>query len=108
MLDSGLLPAVEKYCGVAAGSTLTRLCADANQREDLDFLGAKCPALAAPIAQRECAGRDYTTPPAQKYQSFCNSYARDMMQGGGDSGVVPKAQDVLKEGAKRLKGLFGR
>ncbi len=106
MLDSGLLPAVEKYCGVATGSTLTRLCADANQREDLDFLGAQCPALAAPIAQRECAGRSYSTPPAEKYRAFCNSYASDMMQGG--SGVVPKTQDVLKEGAKRLKGLFGR
>ena len=106
-LDSGLLPAVEKYCGVAAGSTLTRLCTDANQREDLDFLGARCPALAAPIAQRECAGRSFSTPPAEKYRDFCNSYARDMMQGGDDS-IVPNTQDVLKEGAKRLKGLFGR
>lgn len=106
MLDSGLLPAVEKYCGVAAGSTLVRLCDEANQHEDLDFLGAQCPALAVPIAQRECAGRSYSTPPAEKYRAFCNSYASDMMQGG--SGVVPKTQDVLKEGAKRLKGLFGR
>jgi hypothetical protein len=31
-----------------------------------------------------------------------------MMQGGSDSSIVPKTQDVLKEGAKRLKGLFGR
>ena len=108
MLDSGLLPAVEKYCGVAAGSTLQRLCDEANRSEDLDFLGAQCPALAAPIAQRECAGRSYSTPPAEKYRSFCNSYARDMMQGGGDTSIVPKTQDVLKEGAKRLKGLFGR
>lgn len=109
MLDSGLLPAVEKYCGVAAGSTLTRLCDDANKREDFKFLGAQCPALAAPIAQRECAGRSFSTPPAEKYRDFCNSYARDMMQGSGEAGgVAPKAQDVLKEGAKRLKGLFGR
>lgn len=108
MLDSGMLPAVEKYCGVAAGSTLQNLCEDANQHEDLNFLGAQCPVLAAPIAQRECAGRSYSTaPPAEKYRDFCNNYARDMMQ-GGDAGVVPKTQDVLKEGARRLKGLFGR
>lgn len=106
-IDSGTLSSVEKYCGVAAGSTQKRLCDEANQREDLDFLGAQCPALAAPIAQRECAGRSFSTPPAQKYRDFCNNYARDMMQ-GGDSGMVPKTQDVLKEGAKRLKGLFGR
>lgn len=107
-MDSGLLPAVERYCGVAAGSTLQRLCDDANRSEDLDFLGAQCPALAAPIAQRECAGRSYSTPPAEKYRDFCNSYAREMMQGGGDTSIVPKTEDVLKEGAKRLKGLFGR
>jgi hypothetical protein len=107
-LDSGLLPAVENYCGVAAGSTLQRLCDDANRREDLDFLGAQCPALAAPIAQRECAGRSYSTPPAEKYRDFCNSYAREIMQGSGDTSIAPKTQDVLKEGAKRLKGLFGR
>lgn len=111
--DSDTLPAVEKYCGVAAGSTLQQLCDDANRREDLKFLGAQCPALAAPIAQRECAGRSFSTPPAAKYQEFCNTYARAMMQGGdtgqsGDTGLVPKTQDVLKEGAKRLKGLFGR
>lgn len=107
-LDSGLLPAVEKYCGVAAGSTLQRLCDDANRAEDLGFLGAQCPALAAPIAQRECAGRSYSTPPAEKYRDFCNIYAREIMQGSGDTSIVPKTQDVLKEGAKRLKGLFGR
>ena len=108
MVDSGMLPAVEKYCGVAAGSTLQHLCEDADKREDLEFIGAQCPTLAAPIAQRECAGRSFSTnPPADKYRNFCNEYAREMMQ-GGDAGVVPKTQDVLKEGAKRLKGLFGR
>lgn len=108
MVDSGMLPAVEKYCGVAAGSTLQHLCEDANKREDLKFIGDQCPALAAPIAQRECAGRSFSTnPPADKYRDFCNNYAHEMMQ-GGDTGIVPKTEDVLKEGAKRLKGLFGR
>ncbi len=114
-LDSGTLPAVAKFCGVQPEPIRERLCNDANRTEDLDFLGEQCPALAQPIAQRECAGRSFSSPPAQKYQQFCSNYAREMMQGGDgdaagadDSKAVPSADDVLKEGAKRLKGLFGR
>ncbi len=118
MFDSGTLPEVAKYCGVQAEPLRERLCSDASRTEDLDFLGAECPALAQPIAQRECAGRGFTTPPAKKYQEFCSNYARAMMDGGSgdaaaapataDPATKPSADDVLKEGAKRLKGLFGR
>lgn len=125
MMDSGTLPEVAKFCGVQAEPVRTRLCNDANRSEDLDFLGAQCPALAQPIAQRECAGRDFTTPPAEKYRDFCSNYARGMMGGGtagsGDDAdtpptaatpagpaAKPTAEDMMKEGAKRLKGLFGR
>lgn len=118
MLDSGTLPEVAKYCGVQAEQVRERLCNDANAAGDLDFIGAQCPALAQPIAQRECAGRGFTTPPAEKYRDFCSNYAREMMDGGAgaaaESGTPaspaakPSADDVLKEGAKRLKGLFGR
>ena len=119
MVDSGTLPEVAKFCGVQAEPLRERLCNDANQAEDLDFIGAQCPVLAQPIAQRECAGRGFTTPPAEKYRDFCGNYAREMMDGGaGDAAATPptpatpdakpSADDVLKEGAKRLKGLFGR
>ncbi|MBL8200862.1 MAG: DUF3617 family protein [Chromatiales bacterium] len=119
IMDSGTLPEVAKYCGVQAEQVRERLCSDANRAEDLDFIGAQCPALAQPIAQSECAGRGFTTPPADKYRDFCSNYARGMMDGGaGDAAAnhatpaapdaKPSADDVLKEGAKRLKGLFGR
>lgn len=119
MMDSGTLPEVAKYCGVQAEQVRERLCNDANKTDDLDFIGAQCPALAQPIAQRECAGRGFTTPPAEKYRDFCSNYAREMMDGGsgdaatnpaapGAPAAKPSADDVLKEGAKRLKGLFGR
>lgn len=118
MLDSGTLPEVAKYCGVQAEPLLERLCNDANNADDLDFIGAQCPALAQPIAQRECAGRGFTTPPAEKYRDFCSNYAREMMDGGASAtaepgtpaspAAKPSADDVLKEGTKRLKGLFGR
>lgn len=118
MMDSGTLAEVAKFCGVQAEPIRTRLCDDANRTEDLNFLGTQCPALAQPIAQRECAGRGFTTPPAKKYQDFCSNYAREMMDGGAGATATtpatatpatkPSTDDVLKEGAKRLKGLFGR
>jgi hypothetical protein len=118
MMDSGTLPEVAEFCGVQAEQVRERLCNDANKADDLDFIGAQCPALAQPIAQRECAGRGFTTPPAEKYRDFCSSYASEMMDGGASSSsdpgtpaapaAKPSADDVLKEGAKRLKGLFGR
>jgi len=119
MLDSGTLPEVARFCGVDAEAIRTRLCNDAGRAEDLDFIGSACPALAQPIAQRECAGRSFSSPPAEKYRDFCSTYANAMMQGadgaGGSNGgdTAPPAtpatpQDLMKEGAKRLKGLFGR
>lgn len=119
VMDSGTLPEVAKSCGVQAEQVRERLCNDASKSDDLDFIGAQCPALAQPIAQRECAGRGFTTPPAEKYRDFCSNYASELMDGGaseaGTSPTAPQApadkpsaDDVLKEGAKRLKGLFGR
>lgn len=113
-MDSGTLPAVAKYCGVQAEAIRERLCTEASKSEDLAFIGGQCPVLAQPIAQRECAGRSFSTPPAEKYREFCNTYAQAMMQGSsGDDApaaesATPTTEDVLKEGAKRLKGLFGR
>ena len=112
-MDSGTLSGISSYCGVQPDAVRDRLCNEANKSEDLDFLGEQCPALAQPIAQRECAGRSFSSPPAEKYRSFCSYYARGKMQGGegGDetSGAAPtKSTDLMKEGAKRLKGLFGR
>ena len=119
--DSGTLPEVSKYCGVQSEPIRKRLCAEADKahtEDNLQFIGDTCPAESQVIAQRECAGRGYTTPPAEKYRGFCNSYARGMMDGGLDAAAAkgaeatpaapPTATDTLKEGAKRLKGLFGR
>ncbi|MDP2323105.1 MAG: DUF3617 family protein [Gammaproteobacteria bacterium] len=119
-IDSGTLSGVSKYCGVQPDPIRKRLCTEADQahtEEDLKFIGDACAAESQVIAQRECAGRGYTTPPAAKYREFCNAYARGMMDGSldaaqaeGAEGVpaAPTATDALKEGAKRLKGLFGR
>jgi hypothetical protein len=110
-MDSGTLPEVGKFCGVQPEAVRERLCTEADKGQDLNFIGEQCPALAQPIAQRECAGRGFSSPPAEKYRDFCGTYARSMMQGGGDDAAptspAPTKESTLKEGAKRLKGLFG-
>ncbi len=109
-IDADNLAGVAGYCGVSADTLRTRLCREAMGKEDLNFVGRNCPTDAQAIAQRECAGRGITSPPAEKYREFCSNFARDMMTGGA-SGEVPAAKpkpvDAVKEGAKKLKGLFG-
>lgn len=113
-LDSATLPEVARFCGVDAEGLRARLCGEANRSEDLEFLGSSCPAQAQVIAQRECAGRSFTTPPAARYRDFCGQYARAMMQDGSGDGAAQDpeasgapADEAVREGAKRLKGMLG-
>jgi hypothetical protein len=113
-IDSGTLPEVARFCGVDANALRTRFCGEASRSEDLEFLGANCPAQAQVIAQRECAGRSFSSPAAPKYQGFCGTYARAMMQGGASGDEASQAApatspptEAIQEGAKRLKGMLG-
>lgn len=117
-LDSGTLPEVAKFCGADANALRTRFCTESKKSEDLPFLGANCPAEAKVIAQRECAGRSFSSPPAPKYNEFCGTYARATMQQGSGDDAAPAPStgtstptnptgDAVQEGAKKLKGLLG-
>ena len=56
-------------------------------------------------------GRGFTSPPAAKYRDFCSTYARSTKQDGvGDAtpdSPAPTKENAMKDGANRLKGLFG-
>lgn len=130
-LDSGTLPEVARFCGVDGEAMRSKLCGEASRSEDLDFLGKSCPVQGRVIAQRECAGRGFTSPPAERYRDFCGHYARSLMQGddagtggapaeaggaGGASGAGATGSgtsgsgapgQAVEEGAKKLKGLLG-
>ena len=121
-LDTGTLAEVAKFCGADANALRSRFCADAKRSDDLVFLGANCPAESSAIAQRECAGRSFTSPPAPKYNEFCGTYARAKMQhrSAGEAAQAPSSDDAaptsppvnpageaVQEGAKKLKGLLG-
>lgn len=97
---------ISKYCGKDPATVLARLCTEAAKSETLDFLGKHCPAEAKVIAQRECAGRDYTTLSGSKYYDFCRTYAE---QSGVKAEPKDKKAASKKDKAKKaLKGLFGR
>lgn len=130
-LDSATLPEVARFCGVDAKAMRTKHCGEADESRDLGFLAASCPDQAEPIATRECAGRSFSSPPAAEYREFCYEYARQNLKGGDHStpngraaSATPSepnpstastpdpatraAGEAMKEGARRLKGLFGR
>lgn len=79
-------------CGVGAADNRSRLCKRAIEQDSPDFLAtAGCPE-AARIAQRECSGRGFTTPPAPKYRNFCASYGRQaLMQPAAGDSTQPRA-----------------
>ncbi|MBY0398761.1 DUF3617 domain-containing protein [Myxococcota bacterium] len=126
-LGAGSLPEVSRFCGVDGEAMRTKLCGEASRSEDLAFLGKSCPDEAKRIAQRECAGRSFTSPAAVRYRDFCSEFARARMQGdSGDAaglrGVTGPAESgapesetpgtnvpgrAVEEGAKKLKGLLG-
>jgi hypothetical protein len=102
-------------CGVDPEATRKKLCTDALQGESLVFAARHCEAEAAPLAQRECAGRTFTSPPAEKYREFCNTYARHGATGGapaaGEAAPAPAAEppkpdNPIDAGKKALKKLL--
>lgn len=114
------LQSAGKACGVDPVAVQGKLCAGAQKKESLVFLARYCPDQSAPIAQQECAGRTYTTPPAAKYREFCNTYAQHALRGdgagaaagagaaipgAGQDGAAPK-DGAVEKGRKALKKLL--
>jgi len=98
------LAAVAKYCGLDVAAKEKDLCKKAAAGEsDLAYVARNCPDEAAPIAQRECAGRDYTALAGTKYAGFCATYAAAHPV----PGASPPPADAKSKAKKTLKSLFG-
>jgi hypothetical protein len=63
------------YCGKDLAKIRQDLCPQALQDDNAAYVAKHCPAETRALAQRECAGRSYTSVPA-KYRSVCAQYAR--------------------------------
>jgi hypothetical protein len=82
------------------------MCTKALSTEQFDILAKYCPEQAQTVAQKQCAGRQYTSQMDPKYRDFCVAYASAAMQQGTPQ---EQAVETEKQGMKkRLKGLLGR
>ena len=134
-LPSGDLKEVGEFCGFNGAAVRVRLCKSADEQESLEFLASSClgfgradgspaakPAdsFGSVIVARECAGRTFSSPPAQKYRTLCSAAARqNLMQpvtadagstSSGSATAKPEAQkeDAATRGKKLLKDIFNR
>lgn len=95
------------YCDVDLVENKKKLCREALEKELLDFLGKECPEEAQRLAERECAGRDFSALQGTKYQGFCTTYAREMLAKGGKPAEAEAKPESKKDKAKKLfKGLL--
>jgi len=132
-LGSGDLKEVGEFCGANVTDLRVRLCKRADEQETLEFLATSClgyarvdgSRLAKPgdsfgsvVIARECAGRTFSSPPAQQYRSFCTAAARqNLMQpvtadaskaGTGTTKPEEPKEDATTRGKKLLKDIFNR
>lgn len=94
------------YCGKDPAALTKAICTDALQKQNLDLVAKCCPEEAKAIAQRECAGRDYTSMRSSPYASFCVTYARQGL--AEPPAEAEKPESKAAKAKKTLKGLFKR
>jgi hypothetical protein len=115
-------------CNVDTASVLADACNSAGSGRDWDFVAEYCPAQAQAIAAEQCAGRKYTAAMSSEYKAVCLKYAsaggsgssraaaqsqpaaqqQQQQQDAGSTPAAPSAADMVKDGANKLRSLFGR
>lgn len=70
-----LLTSSGKLCGFNPESVRSQHCGTAQARKDWSFLAEECEEAAKPLAQAQCAGRDFTTPVSPPYVEFCSAWS---------------------------------
>lgn len=125
-------------CGVDTAAVRNDACRSASSSRDWSFVADFCPAQAQAIAAQQCAGRKYTAAMASEYKAVCQRYASGETAGdaGDASGAAaasqsgsqsqsqsqqkaqpqdasgapaaPSPTDLVKDGANKLRSLFGR
>jgi hypothetical protein len=118
-------------CGVDTAAVLGDACKSASGSRDWPFVADFCPAQAKAIAAEHCAGRKYTVAMSSEYRAVCQRYAsgdtgessaaapsqpqsqaqsqqKAQPQDASGAPAAPSATDMVKEGANKLRSLFGR
>jgi uncharacterized protein DUF3617 len=98
------------FCGLSAqdlDSEKAKLCKTAaSGTSELTFVGKYCPDQAKQIAEKECAGRNFTSMGGSPYAGFCQSYATQMLAGAPAQDAAPAEESKSKKTKKFFKSVW--
>jgi len=101
---------IATFCGLSAAQLeedRQALCtAAATGTSELVFLARFCPAEAMPIAEKECAGRSFTSMGASPYAQFCMNYATVQAQQPAADSEAPPDDSKGKKSKKFLSKIW--
>jgi hypothetical protein len=106
-----------KACNIDPNVVSGPACKSAIGKKNYRFVADNCPAEGKALAQKHCAGMDYTAIMGSEYRDVCSKYASDLGKaqvGEGKPEPAPaqpksdkdKAMDAVKEGGNKLKKLL--
>lgn len=104
-------------CGTDPNTVSAPVCKTAVEKKNLKFVADNCPVEGKALAQKHCAGLDYTAIMSSEYREVCQKYASELGKakvGTGKTEAAPaapksdkdKAMDAVKEGGNKLKKLL--
>ena len=98
------------FCGLSAGDVDTekgKLCKMASSgTSELLFLGKFCPQEAKQVAEKECAGRSFTSTGGSPYAQFCVTYASQTLAGAAPQEDAPADEPKSKKAKKFFKSVW--
>lgn len=114
-----------QYCKVDPATVQAAACKSAVGSRDWPFVADFCPAETQALGTEHCAGRSYTAAMSSEYKLVCQRYAsagrgasqpaaqqqqqpQQQQQDAGAAPAAPSAADLVKDGANKLRSLFGR
>jgi len=106
-----------KACGTDPNTVSAPVCKAAVDKKNLKFVADNCPVEGKALAQKHCAGMDYTAIMESQYREVCQKYASELGKAKvGEAKAEPapaapksdkdKAMDAVKEGGNKLKKLL--
>ncbi len=96
-----------KLCSFSPETVRKQYCGTAQQKADWTFFAEECPELSKPLAQAQCAGRDFTTPVAPQWVKFCSAWSAagsSVAAAGGSAGAGDDNSAATTSGESRAAG----
>jgi hypothetical protein len=122
---AGFTDAAKKYpdwrnamqgCGTDPNTVSGPVCKSAIDKKNWSFIAEYCPVEGRALAQKQCAGLDYTSVMSSEYREICQKYGADLAKesvGTPKKEAAPaaaapksdkdKAVDAVKDGTNKLK-----